>query len=152
MTENLKNSLTEVLVGATKTTLDIFFWYLGNRIIHPPPLEEQHSLQPLRTTNAGKRMDLHFSILAALTKTMRSIHWLFFQNRMHQFLHFSWKFSLLLLCYIGSKACSAKLKNGSFNHPEQKLPKFEDVILYYPDLQLILYQHTAHQECHSWKN
>jgi hypothetical protein len=72
VTDNLKHSLTEVLVdaaktpsvlvGATKTPSD------GNRIIHPPPLEEQYSLQPLKTTNPGKRKDIHFSILAASSK------------------------------------------------------------------------------------
>ena len=68
VTENLKNSLIEVLVGAAKTTSDISFLYLGNQIIHLPPSEEQYSLQPLRTTKARKRMDLHFSILAASSK------------------------------------------------------------------------------------
>jgi hypothetical protein len=68
VTENLKNSLIEVLVGAAKTTSDISFRYLRNQIIHPPPSEEQYSLQPLRTTNAGKRKDLHFCILAASSK------------------------------------------------------------------------------------
>ena len=68
VTKNLKNSLTEVLVGAIKTTLDIFFQYLENQIIHPPPSEEQYSLQPLGTTNAGMRKDLHFGILATSSK------------------------------------------------------------------------------------
>jgi hypothetical protein len=49
VTKNLKNSLTEVLVDAAKTTSDISFRYLGNQIIHPPLLEEQYSFQPLRT-------------------------------------------------------------------------------------------------------
>jgi hypothetical protein len=114
VTDNLKHSLTEVLVGAAKTPWDIYFRYLGNRIIHPPPSEEQYSLQLLRTTKPGNIKDLHFSILAASTKTVRSVHWLFIQNRMYQLLHLSRKFSLLLLCSIGSEAYPAELKDGRF--------------------------------------
>jgi hypothetical protein len=72
VTDNLKHSLTEVLVdaaktpsvlvGAAKTPSD------GNRIIHPPPSEEQYSLQTLRTTNPGERKDIHICILAGSTK------------------------------------------------------------------------------------
>jgi hypothetical protein len=39
-----------------------------------------------------------------------------------------------------------------FDRPEQKVPKFEDATLYYPDLRLILYQHAAHQEWRDVKN
>jgi hypothetical protein len=54
------------------------------------------------------------NILVASTKTVRSVHWLFIQNRTYQLLHLSRKFSLLLLCSIGSEAYPAELKDGRF--------------------------------------
>ena len=73
-----------------------------------------------------------FNILVASTKIVRSIHWLLFQNHTHQLLHLSRKFSLLLLCTIGSEACLAELKDGSLHFAHTRENINESRISNYP--------------------
>jgi hypothetical protein len=64
-----------------------------------------------------------FYILVASTKTISSVDWLFFQDCTHQLLHLSQKFSLILLCSVGSEACPAELKDGRFSLSQPKTSK-----------------------------
>ena len=136
-TSKFRDSLTfikvYILLALDKTEMNLKY-----RIIHPSPLEEENSLWPPMTTNIRKRKDLDFSILAASSKivissspmtdllprfhtlvapskTIKTLYWLYFQNRVHQLLHLSRKFSLLLLCFVRTKACLAKLNDGGFD-------------------------------------
>ena len=82
---------------------------------------------------------LGFNILVASTKTVRLVHWLFFQSCMYQFLHLSQKFSLLLLCSVGLEACSTKLKDGRFWSSQAKTSKIwrHNILLSRPTIHCV---------------